>query len=176
MVQNVEPSHKYKEVILSTGSLSSLTTFCDLIPRTWGCVHLSTLTSKTKTQLRWMYKSACKYQKRQTLHFCSASYKRRRYKKLIKWARTNNCKGRVFSYSQAPSISFQAALSIREVVHVNATEDSDKDLLPIIYMIAEMIGEVLDPVISRTLLNSGSRKTLINKSAIPTKRSRDSNI
>ena len=34
-------------------------------------------------------------------------------------------------------------------------------------MIAAMTGGVLDPIILRTLLDSGSSKTLINKSAIP---------
>ena len=50
----------------------------------------------------------------------------------------------------------------------NTTKFSDKDdLLPVIYMIPGMIGGVLDPIILRTLLDSGSGKTLINKSVLP---------
>ena len=52
-------------------------------------------------------------------------------------------------------------------MHSNTTKDSDEgDLLPVIY-IPGMIGGVLDPIIVRTLLDSGSGKTLINKSALP---------
>ena len=52
-------------------------------------------------------------------------------------------------------------------MHSNTTKDSDEgDLLPVIY-IHGIIGGVLDPIIVRTLLDSGSGKTLINKSALP---------
>ena len=43
----------------------------------------------------------------------------------------------------------------------------DGDLLPIVYLMANMTGSILDPAIHRTLLDSGSGKTLISKSALP---------
>ena len=43
----------------------------------------------------------------------------------------------------------------------------DGDLPPIVYLMANMTGSILDPAIHRTLLDSGSGKTLISKSALP---------
>ena len=46
-------------------------------------------------------------------------------------------------------------------------EASSVVLVPVLYTMAGMVGEVRDPTILRTLLDSGSSKTLISKSALP---------
>ena len=48
-----------------------------------------------------------------------------------------------------------------------AQQAKNSDLLPVLYMMAGMVGGVRDPTIMRTLLDSGSSKTLIRRSALP---------
>ena len=51
---------------------------------------------------------------------------------------------------------------------VQSSEDKvPDDVLPVVYMMPRMIGGVADPTILRTLLDSGSSKSLISKLALP---------